>query len=129
VENTMKISQQSSAELTGALSAPTAATKAGTAAPASRSAEAKAPAAATPPSTTASTASTAVTVSSLARSLEPGAALAAAGVGAAQPDFNARKVAEVRAAIAQGTYKVNAGAIADKLLSNAQQLLRRNSEA
>ncbi len=122
----MKISQQSSAELTGALSAPTAATKAGTAAPASRSAEAKAPAAATPPSTTASTA---VTVSSLARSLEPGAALAAAGVGAAQPDFNARKVAEVRAAIAQGTYKVNAGAIADKLLSNAQQLLRRNSEA
>jgi negative regulator of flagellin synthesis FlgM len=126
VENTMKISQQSSAELTGALSAPTAATKAGTAAPASRSAEAKAPAAATPPSTTASTA---VTVSSLARSLEPGAALAAAGVGAAQPDFNARKVAEVRAAIAQGTYKVNAGAIADKLLSNAQQLLRRNSEA
>lgn len=34
-----------------------------------------------------------------------------------------RKVAAVRAAIADGTFRVNAEAIADKLLSNAQEFL------
>ena len=76
-----------------------------------------APAAAAPAAT--------VTVSNLARSMET---RATAGVSAdTSGDFNAAKVAEVKAAIAQGTYKVNAGAIADKLLSNAQQVLRRNA--
>jgi negative regulator of flagellin synthesis FlgM len=120
----MKINPPSPAELTGA-NASTAA-KAGTGTPAGRSVEAPPVPAAPPPATPAATA---VTVSSLARSLEPKGAGAAAGVNASQPDFNARKVAEVRAAIAQGTYKVDAGAIADKLLSNAQQLLRRDSDA
>jgi negative regulator of flagellin synthesis FlgM len=36
------------------------------------------------------------------------------------------KVNAVRAAIQQGTYKINADAIAGKLLSNAQELLTRN---
>ncbi|MEH3086305.1 MAG: flagellar biosynthesis anti-sigma factor FlgM [Xylophilus ampelinus] len=123
----MKISQQSPAELTGA-KAPNAASKAGAAAPAGRSAESPAAQAATAAAPSAP-AATAVTVSNLARSLEPKAAAATAGVNASQPDFDAKKVAEVRAAIAQGTYKIDAGAIADKLLSNAQQLLRRNSDA
>ena len=83
-------------------------------------ANASAPAAPAAPATPAST----VTVSSMARSMET---RAASGVGEASSDFNAAKVAQVKAAIAQGTYKVNAGAIADKLLSNAQQVLRRNA--
>ena len=33
----------------------------------------------------------------------------------------------VRSAIDNGTYKVNAGAIADKLLSNAQEVLQRGA--
>ena len=60
----------------------------------------------------------AVTVSSLARSMElasrsdPG-------------DVDTAKVNAMRAAIAQGTYVVNPGAIADKLLANAQEILNR----
>jgi negative regulator of flagellin synthesis FlgM len=67
-----------------------------------------------------------VTVSSLARSMESSSI---AGAAASSSDFNAEKVAQVRAAIADGSYKANAGAIADKLLSNAQQLLRRSGDA
>jgi negative regulator of flagellin synthesis FlgM len=64
------------------------------------------------------TAGVAVTVSSLARSMElasrsdPG-------------DVDTAKVNAMRAAIAQGTYVVNPGAIADKLLANAQEILNR----
>jgi negative regulator of flagellin synthesis FlgM len=61
----------------------------------------------------------AVTVSSLARSLE------AAGTGATA-DVDTAKVNSVRSAIAQGTYVVNPEAIADKLLSNAQEMVQRN---
>jgi negative regulator of flagellin synthesis FlgM len=38
-------------------------------------------------------------------------------------DFDAAKVDRIRQAIADGSYKVNADAIADKLLANAQDLL------
>jgi negative regulator of flagellin synthesis FlgM len=61
----------------------------------------------------------AVTVSTLARTLE------AAANGDAE-EFNAEKVNAVRTAIQQGTYKVNAEAIADKLLANAQEMLDRS---
>ncbi|MCS4511223.1 flagellar biosynthesis anti-sigma factor FlgM [Xylophilus ampelinus] len=93
-------------------------------APAARTGAAAAPAVGSTATAAAAPAAT-VTVSNLARSMET---RAAAGVAAdTSGDFNAAKVAEVKAAIAQGTYKVNAGAIADKLLSNAQQVLRRNA--
>jgi negative regulator of flagellin synthesis FlgM len=36
------------------------------------------------------------------------------------------KVDAVRTAISQGTYVVNPGVIADKMLSNAQEMLPRN---
>lgn len=37
--------------------------------------------------------------------------------------FNADKVASMKAAIDNGTFQVNAGAIADKMLSNAAEML------
>jgi negative regulator of flagellin synthesis FlgM len=61
----------------------------------------------------------AVTMSSMARSLE------ATGSSEA-PDVDTAKVNAVRSAIAQGTYKVNPEAIADKLLSNAGEMLQRS---
>jgi negative regulator of flagellin synthesis FlgM len=42
-------------------------------------------------------------------------------------DVDTQKVATVRAAIQDGTYVVNPEAIADKLLSNAQEMLRRTT--
>ncbi len=62
----------------------------------------------------------AVTVSTLARGLEK----TGRGEGA---DIDTQKVASVRAAIADGTYVVNPEAIADKLLSNAQEMLNRTT--
>ena len=67
----------------------------------------------------AQSAGVAVTVSPLARSLGATKAADASVV-------DAKKVAEVRAAIEQGTFVVNAEAIADKLLANAQEMLNRN---
>ncbi len=65
------------------------------------------------------TAGVAVTVSTLARTL-----------GASQrgdaADVDAKKVDAVRSAIQQGTYKVNAEAIAGKLLANAEEMLNRS---
>jgi negative regulator of flagellin synthesis FlgM len=58
----------------------------------------------------------AVTVSPLARSLE----------AAETSEVDMGKVDAVRTAISQGTYVVNPEAIADKLLSNAQDMLPRN---
>ena len=61
----------------------------------------------------------AVTVSTLARSLEV--------TGSSEPaDVDTEKVNAIRAKIEDGTYSVNAEAIADKLLSNAQEMLNRN---
>jgi negative regulator of flagellin synthesis FlgM len=61
----------------------------------------------------------AVTFSPMARSLE------ASGQGET-PDVDMTKVESVRSAIAQGTYVVNPGVIADKLLGNAQEMLQRS---
>ena len=43
----------------------------------------------------------------------------------ASPEFDAQKVASISKAIADGTFKVNPEAIADKLISNAQELLTK----
>lgn len=67
----------------------------------------------------AQSAGVAVTVSSAARSLESGSA-------GETPDVDTAKVNAVRASIANGTYTINAEAIADKLLSNAKEMLTRN---
>jgi negative regulator of flagellin synthesis FlgM len=81
------------------------------------------PAASTLAKTTASkstqSAGVAVSVSTQVRSLD------AANMGET-PDVDTAKVQEVRAAMSQGTYVVNPEAIADKLLSNAQEMLTRN---
>lgn len=60
-----------------------------------------------------------VTVSNLARSLST----AKSGESA---DVDMAKVNAVRASIQNGTYTVNPEAIADKLLSNAQEMLGNN---
>jgi len=62
----------------------------------------------------------AVTVSTLARALEKLEATQAS-------DIDTVKVATVKAAIQDGTYVVNPEAIADKLLSNAQEMLNRTT--
>jgi flagellar biosynthesis anti-sigma factor FlgM len=66
-----------------------------------------------------STHGVAVTVSSLTRSME------AAGTFDA-PDVDMTKVGAMREAIAKGSFAVNPEAIADKLLSNAQEILQRS---
>ena len=66
----------------------------------------------------ASSSSVSVSVSGLAKTLaKPEISTAA--------DIDTDKVAAVKAAIEDGSYTVNAEAIADKLLSNAQEMLRR----
>ncbi|OQW86901.1 MAG: flagellar biosynthesis anti-sigma factor FlgM [Rhodoferax ferrireducens] len=64
------------------------------------------------------TAGVAVTVSSLARSMETEGASELAEVDMV-------KVNSVKQSIANGTFVVNPGVIADKLLSNAQDMLQR----
>ncbi|GAB4398264.1 MAG: hypothetical protein OHK0048_09380 [Rhodoferax sp.] len=64
------------------------------------------------------TSGVAVTVSSAARALSAGAT--------STSDVDMAKVRAVKSAIAQGTYQVNPGVIADKLLSNAQEMLQRS---
>jgi negative regulator of flagellin synthesis FlgM len=68
----------------------------------------------------ASKASVAVTVSSRARALEQTKETQTA-------DVDTAKVDSVRAAIADGTYVVNPGVIADKLLANAKEMLSRTT--
>ena len=59
-----------------------------------------------------------VTVSTAARALSP----ASRTTG----DFDAGKVKSVRTAIEKGEFSVDAGAIADRMLSNAQEILSRS---
>ena len=58
-----------------------------------------------------------VSVSASARAL---------GNTSAEASFDETKVAAMRAAIANGTFSVNAGAVADKLLSTTQEFLSRS---
>lgn len=43
--------------------------------------------------------------------------------GSSSADFDAEKVSRISQAIADGSYKVNAEVIADKLIANAQEVL------
>ena len=43
--------------------------------------------------------------------------------GASTADFDAEKVSRISQAIADGSYKINAEVIADKLIANAQEVL------
>ncbi len=65
-----------------------------------------------------STAGVPVTVSTAARALDQ--------TSRSTGDFDAGKVKAVRAAIEKGTFSVDAEAIADKMLSNAQEILARS---
>ncbi len=47
-------------------------------------------------------------------------------LGGTDPAFNEAKVNSVKAAIDNGTYQVNPGVIADKLIANAKELLGRD---
>lgn len=98
-------------------SVPVNSTAANAPAKAGQSASTAVPAAAT---AQAASAGVAVTVSSMARTLEASKRSEAA-------DVDMEKVKAVRAAIDQGTYKVNPEAIADKLISSAQEILNRTS--
>ena len=58
-------------------------------------------------------------VTALARGLDK--------TGATEPDVDGEKVKAMRQAIADKTYTVNPGAIADKLLANAREMLQRTT--
>lgn len=62
--------------------------------------------------------STQVALSSTASSL----------LGGADASFDAAKVERIAQAIRDGSFRINAGAIADKLLDNAQEILERPSQ-
>jgi negative regulator of flagellin synthesis FlgM len=87
-------------------------------APSAKAAPAPAGSASSDAAKSTQSAGVAVTVSNLARSME----LASRSDSG---DVDTAKVNAMRAAIAQGTYVVNPGAIADKLLANAQEILNR----
>ena len=60
--------------------------------------------------------------------LSPTATQAMSGAGSGGNDvFNADKVEAMKSAIADGSFKVNAEAIADKMLSNAAEMLSSSS--
>lgn len=79
--------------------------------------------AAAPAKTTASTASAS---SAAAAVVDPATRLSQLEAQFAQADFNAGKVGEVTDAIAAGRYKVNTGAVADKLIESTAALGRKS---
>ena len=111
----MKINSTNEAAVAAPVSGP--AGSGGAAAAASARAERNAPAGAAAQASDAGVSGT-VTMSAAARSL--GVASTSAGSG-----IDEAKVAAVKAAIAAGTFRVDSGAIADKLLTNAQEVLSR----
>ena len=113
----MKIGQPSDNSIQVHSSAAAAAQKATPAPAASAGASSSATAAASQGNRSAGVA---VTVSTLARGLEK------TGRGETA-DIDSQKVATVKAAIQDGSYVVNPEAIADKLLSNAQEMLNRTT--
>ncbi len=113
----MKIGQPSDNSIQVHSSAAAAAQKATPAPSASAGASSSATAAASQGNRSAGVA---VTVSTLARGLEK------TGRGETA-DIDSQKVATVKAAIQDGSYVVNPEAIADKLLSNAQEMLNRTT--
>jgi negative regulator of flagellin synthesis FlgM len=109
LENTMKISQSPDNPVVVSSNAANLAAKSGAMATAAvKTSVSKGP----------QSAGVAVTVSTLARSLE-------AAEKNETSDVDMGKVDAVRTAISKGTYVVNPEAIADKLLSNAQEMLPR----
>ena len=50
-----------------------------------------------------------------------------AGTPAASADFDAEKVARISQSIADGSFKIDAGAIADKLILTAEEVLRNGT--
>ena len=76
--------------------------------------------AATPTAAAEPEAGTQIALSSTAATLRSGNADAAG-------DFDAAKVSRIAQAIADGSFKVNPEAIADKLIANAQELLSKTT--
>ncbi len=81
---------------------------------------AQAPAAPATPAAPAAAAANVTTV-------ELSSAAATLRATAASPEFDAQKVARISTAISEGRFQVNPGVIADKLISNARELLSRDS--
>ena len=92
------------------------ASAAGTAAPAAADAAKTAPAAGQGQAAPTVDASATVALSSTASTLLS---------GGTSGEFDADKVARIASAIADGSFKVNPEAIADKLIANAQELLTK----
>ena len=80
-----------------------------------------------PSSATRSVGGSTVPTPSVSVSTDASGILQARAAGSTGSVVDQAKVDAVRGAIASGTYKVNAGAIADKMLSNAEEILRRQS--
>jgi negative regulator of flagellin synthesis FlgM len=59
--------------------------------------------------------------------LSSSATQAMSGAGSGSDVFNTEKVEAMKSAIADGSFKVNAEAIADKMLSNAAEMLSSSS--
>jgi negative regulator of flagellin synthesis FlgM len=87
--------------------------------------------AAAAPVTTATPATTPTTPAATPQSAEPSATLELSNTaatlltGGTTPEFDAEKVARISKEIEDGTFKIDPGAIADKLISNAQELLTK----